>query len=39
MTTYQLYLAVLGALTDEVAKTYLLELYKRAKEKEDSDNG
>lgn len=38
MTTYQLYIAVLGALTDEVAKAYLLELYKRAKEKEDSDN-
>ena len=38
MTTYQIYLVVLGALTDEIAKAYLLELYKRAKEKEDSDN-
>lgn len=30
ITTYQLYIAVLGSLTDEAAKIYLLELYKRA---------
>ena len=34
MTSYQLYLAVLGTLTDEEAKACLLELYKRAKDKE-----
>lgn len=43
MTAYQLYLAILGTLSEdstkeerETAKEYLLELYKKTERKEDS---